>query len=311
MPDSLPRPLPGFLAALALTALVGCAAAGDDAAARRIYVVDGFEQPESVLYDPGADAFFVSNMFGYGSVKDGRGYITRFAADDPPRIETFVEAGRNGATLHAPKGMTLQGDTLWVADIDALRGFDRRTGAPLATVDLAPRGAVLLNSLAVGGDGTIYATDSGIVMSPVGVLYPGGDKIFALRVDGSVEVVAEGPELLHPNGIRWDSAGQRLVVAGFNPFGTEVYALRPADMERTVLARGSGRFDGVQPLPGGRILYTSWMDSTLYSVEDGRTETVIRNLWQAADLGYDARRRRVAIPLVLQGRVEVWEVPDE
>jgi hypothetical protein len=41
-------------------------------------------------------------------------------------------------TLHAPRGMSIVGDTLWVADADAVRGFDRRSGAPLAASTSRP-----------------------------------------------------------------------------------------------------------------------------------------------------------------------------
>jgi hypothetical protein len=36
---------------------------------------------------------------------------------------------------------------------------------------------------------------------------------------------------------------------------------------------------------------------------------MITGLWQPADLGVDTRRNRVAIPVVLQGRVEIWDLP--
>ena len=62
-------------------------------------------------------------------------------------------------TLNAPKGMALRGDTLFVADIDILRMFNRRTGAPLGGVDVAERGATFLNDVAVGPDGSLYITD--------------------------------------------------------------------------------------------------------------------------------------------------------
>lgn len=54
------------------------------------------------------------------------------------------------------------GDTLWVADIDAMRAFNKRTGAVIATVDLRPRGAVFLNDVAAGPDGALYITDTGL-----------------------------------------------------------------------------------------------------------------------------------------------------
>lgn len=294
-----------WYAILAVLLVSGCQPDRRDA--RRIYVVDGLDQPESVQYDPRQDLFFVSSMAGYGSVKNGMGYIAQFAADAPERWEVFIRSGVAGARLDAPKGMTLQGDTLWVADIDVLRGFHRVTGTPLAQIDLAAHGAVLLNALTLAPDGTLYITDSGIVMSPKGVLYVGGDKIFAVAPDGRISVAAEGPELGHPNGITWDPEG-RLLVASFAPFSSELYSVGSGG-ERAVVERGSGRFDGVKMLPDGRIAVTSWNDSSLYIITEGRQERVVRHLWQPADLGVDTRRNRVAIPLVLPGRVELWELP--
>ncbi|HEX2095476.1 MAG TPA: SMP-30/gluconolactonase/LRE family protein, partial [Longimicrobiaceae bacterium] len=259
--------------------------------------------------DPEQDVYFVSNMLGPGSLKDNNGYIVRMSAADPARSGILVQGGRNGATLHAPKGMALHGDTLWVADIDALRGFHRKTGAPLATLDLRPQRAVLLNDVAVGPDGSLHVTDTGIAMTAKGVLYRGGDRVFAVGPGRSVRTVAQGAALGRPNGITWDPAGRRWIVVSFHPFRSEVYALRPGDGARTVLGRGTGRFDGVERLDDGRLLVTSWSDSSLHVFTGGRSERVIRHLWQPADLGVDTRRGRVAIPLVLQGRVELWELP--
>ncbi len=297
-----------FTGAAALLFVHGCAPAEGGETARLVQVVEGFDQPESVQYDPAQDVFFVTSMAGYGSEKNGMGYIARFPADRPEHWEVFVRSGVGGALLHSPKGMTLQGDTLWVADIDVLRGFHRRTGAPLAEVDFAPYGALLLNAVTVGPDGTVYITDTGIIMSDSGVLYEGGDRIFARGMDGAVSVVAEGPELGHPNGITWDPAG-RLLVVSFHPFESEIYSIVPGRPEREVLGRGPGRFDGVQLLPDGRIVVSAWSDSSLYLLGDGRMERVVRDLWQPADLGVDTRRNRVAVPLVLPGRVEIWELP--
>jgi hypothetical protein len=63
--------------------------------------------------------------------------------------------------------MAIAGDTLCVADIDKLRGFDRMTGAPIATIDFAPQGATLLNDVAVG-PGDLRVTDTGIRMDDKG-----------------------------------------------------------------------------------------------------------------------------------------------
>jgi sugar lactone lactonase YvrE len=299
-------------------ALVACAAAGAaacgraEAAApaqpRKVHTVQGLGFPESVRYDPDQDVFFVSNMAGPGSLKDGNGYIARIPAGNLHAGAVFIQGGKGGAVLDAPKGMALQGDTLWVADIDVLRGFHRRTGAPLATLDFRPHRAVLLNDVAVGPDG-LRVTDTGILMTNKGVMYRGGERIFRVAPGGAISVAAQGAGLKRPNGIVWDPDGKRWIVVSFDPFASEVYALKPGDTRKTVLARGLGRWDGVERLPDGRILVTSWSDSSLHVFGGGTGQRVIRDLWQPADLGVDTRRMRVAIPLVLQGRVEVWQLP--
>lgn len=304
--------------AITCCALAACGTAearGTGGAARKLHVIQGFGFPESVRYDSAQDVYFVSNMAGPGSLKDGNGYIVRISAGDLRRPEVLIEGGKSGVTLDAPKGMALHGDTLWVTDIEVLRGFDRRTGAPLANIDLRPHGAVLLNDVAVGPDGSLHVTDTGIAMTDKGVMYRGGDKIFIIGPGRSVSLLAEGRDLGRPNGITWDPVGRRWIIVSFDPFASEVYAVQPGqnvppgEAGRTVLARGLGRFDGVERLTDGRLLVTCWTDSSLHVIGGGRDERIIRDLWQPADLGVDTRRQRVAIPLVLQGRVEIWELP--
>jgi sugar lactone lactonase YvrE len=204
--------------------------------------------------------------------------------------------------------MAIHGDTLWIADIDKLRGFDRRSGSPLATIDLSTHDAVLLNDVAVGPDGSLYITDSGIIMSAKGVLHPGGDKIFVVGPGRAVSVLASGEQLGRPNGISWDATGNRWVIVSFDPFHSEVYTLTGGDTTRTVIASGNGKFDGIEALADGRLLVTSWNDSSLHVFGKGTDARVIRNLSWPADIGVDTKRNRIAIPQVMINRVEFWEL---
>src|SRR6185503_16589812 len=76
------------LAAASLLAAGACADGraapsprGDESApARFIKALDGFYGPEGVKYDAEQDVWFISNMLGYGSAKDGAGYIIRIPA---------------------------------------------------------------------------------------------------------------------------------------------------------------------------------------------------------------------------------------
>lgn len=275
--------------------------------ARFVANVTGFQDPESVRYDAEQDAYLVSNMTGNGSDKDGNGYIARVAAESPFGASILARGGANGVTLHAPKGMAIHGDTLWVADIDALRGFDRRTGAPLATIDFAPLGAVMLNDVAVAPDGTLRVTDTGIQMRLVGIAHTGPDRIFKVGPNGAITEMASGLALRQPNGIAWDSAGRRWIVVSFDPFVGEVAAFPADGGARQVLHRSTrGRFDGLVVLPNGAALYTSWMDSSVHVLRGTDDRQLVREVPEAADLGLDTQRRRLAIPLATLGRVQLW-----
>ena len=202
--------------------------------------------------------------------KDDNGYISRVGKDRRMEKLRFIAGGSGGVTLHAPKGMAITGDTLWVTDLDAVRGFNRRTGAPVASVDLAPLGALFLNDITVGPDGSLYLTDTGVRFDSAGTRqHTGPDRVFRIR-GREPSVVLEGDVLgraqrhhLRPGGPArscWHrSAAATPCSSGSGP-GHEP---RP-------IATGAGRYDGIEVLPDGRILVSAWNDSTLSEV-DGRS----------------------------------------
>ncbi len=266
---------------------------------------DGFSTPESVIFDAAQDAWFVTNINGHPGARDNNGFISRLRSDGSVDSLRFIAGGRDGVTLHAPKGQAITGDTLWVTDIDAIRGFHRRTAAPVATIQLGGQ-ARFLNDLAVGPDGALYATDSGIAFDAQGQMsHPGPDRIF--RIAGrSVTVGFQGPELAAPNGITWDPRNNYFIVVPFA--GTDLLAWRPG-LGVTPIATGPGSHDGVEILADGRVLVSSWADSTVFVMGGGDDARVIRGVPTPADIGVDTALSRVAIPLFTLNRVEIWSLP--
>jgi sugar lactone lactonase YvrE len=292
------------------SAVEGVAMGVSSSEARFIRNIAGFDGPESVRYDPELDAFFVSNMKGAGSATDDNGYITRISASNPDSGAVIAQGGVNGVTLDAPKGLAIHGDTLWAADITHLRGFDRRTGALLADVDFGPLGAVQLNDVAVGPDGTLHVTDTGIIMSPKGVIHTGPDRIFAVGPGGRITVEAEGFQLGRPNGITWDPVGKRWIVLSFDQFAGQVM-VNPTGSAKPQLSRtraGGGQLDGVEVLSDGAVLFTCWADSSVHLLANGRDTPIIREVPVAADIGVDTKRNRLAVPLSMLGRVQLWSL---
>ena len=278
------------------------------ATATRVLTVEGFKTPESVKYDAELDLYFVTNINGHPMAKDNNGFISRVRPDGSIESLEFVSGGRGGVVLHAPKGTAIVADTLWVADIDALRGFNKRTGAPVATVNLSTRGAKLPNDVAVGSDGARYVTDTGILIdSAWNFTHPGPDRIFRVGAKRDVSVAVSGDTLERPNGIAWDAANARFIVVAFG--GPAIFAWKPGDAAPTVLAKGAGQWDGVEVLADGHIIASSWADSTVDVIAGGKIERLISGVPSPADIGIDTKRQRVLIPVFTQNRVEVWQLP--
>jgi sugar lactone lactonase YvrE len=277
------------------------------ATAAKLGETSGLQTPESVRYDPELDVYYVSNINGNPSQKDGNGFIAVVRADSTGSpLRMLVEGGKNGAKLDAPKGLALTGDTLWVADIDHVRAFNRRTGAPLADIDLSGQKATFLNDVAVGGNGAIYVTDTGIAFDAKGaVSHPGTDQIF--KIVGGKATSIKADSLNAPNGITWDSGNSRFVLAPFQ--GNAVQTWKEGDKAPATLATGSGQYDGIEVLKDGRVLVTSWGDSTVNVVQNGALSKLITGVAGPADIGVDTKRMVVAVPRFSDNKVEYYKIP--
>lgn len=300
-------------AVLVGVSLSACTGAPDteqtaDADAPMAVLDSGLATPESVLWDAARNVWYVSNINGQPPAKDDNGYILRVGPDGAMLDSLpFINGADDDVTLHAPKGIALVGDTLWVADIDAVRGFNVTSGTEVATVDLAPMQATFLNDVAVGSDGTIYITDSGIAFDADGnVTHPGKSRVFALRGRAAEEAV-ELPRESAANGIVWHPTLDAWMIVGFNT--ADIYAWVPGTSSATVIGTGAGGGDGAVMLADGRAVYSSWADSSLNVFEGGASTTLRKGLPAPADLGYDPARGVIAVPLFQHDRVEFWRVP--
>jgi sugar lactone lactonase YvrE len=267
----------------------------------------GFDTPEGVRYDADQDVFFVSNINGMPSAKDNNGYISRVDATNTDSATVFIRGGRGGVTLHAPKGMAIVGDTLWVADIDVLRGFNRRTGEPVANISFSRWSPRFLNDVAAAPDGSLYITDTSIQITGSGTRYFGKDHLFMVK-GRDVSVVLEGQaKLAQPNGVTWDAANSRLLLAPFG--GQSITYITPTNTQPIPIAGGLGGYDGIEVLSDGRVLVTSWQDATVNVIVDGALKKVITNVGSPADIGIDTKRMVLALPRFEAGTVEFYHIP--
>jgi sugar lactone lactonase YvrE len=276
---------------------------------QRIVRVDNVGDAEALTYDPATDVYFVSDVNGNPGVKDGNGSIVRISGDGKLQDRHFIQGGQKGVTLNAPMGSRVHGDTLWVLDVDILRGFNTRSGAPLGSIDLAPAGALFLNDFDYGPDGSMYVTDMRLRVEANGELAPTGPgRIYQIGADHRVRIALESAVLSAPDGLGWDAHGKRVIIAPFNQ--NPVQQWHPGTTRPDRLAAGKGRFDGVEVEPDGSILVTSWNDSTVSILQGNRLLRKLGPLSMTpADVSMDTRRGRVGVVSMEAGRFELWTWP--
>lgn len=298
------RPYPAALAAFFCVACTPAPAPAPPALAaagavqdstQRIAIVTGLDGPEAVRYDPEQDVFFVSNFTGGGGDRDSNGFISRVSSAGEIEALRFM-TGTAVAPLHAPRGMFITGDTLWAADVDGVHGFHRRNGQHLVFVDYTALEPGFLNDIAAGPDGALYITDTG------------RSRVYG-QAGGQPRIAIEDSLLGPPNGITWDAAGERFILAPWR--GVQTFrAWRPGSSELAVAGTSTGgNFDGIEPWQGG-FLVASQRDSTLYLLRDGRSTPLIRVPGAPADIGIDTRRMHVAVPYIALDRVDIWALPE-
>jgi SMP-30/Gluconolactonase/LRE-like region len=302
----------GCVLVLAVALVAGCSKKetaqeqAPPAALASITIADTtFQTPESILHLGAIDVYLVSNINGSPTDDDNNGYISRVSPDGRVLDAKWIMGGVNGAWLNAPKGMTVTGDTLLVADINMVRLFSLTTGAPLGSWQVP--GATFLNDMASGPDGTVYVTDSGLIAGGHGFTDSGTDALYHFGPGGEAIVVVKDPSLGRPNGICVVPDGVVVVTFGSG----EVYRIDPATGARTDLPKPpTGQLDGVVRLADGSFLISSWEGSIVYRLDGAGTyTTVVDSMTSPADIGYDSKRGRLLIPLFMANRVEVRELP--
>lgn len=266
----------------------------------------GFMVPESIVMDTIDDVYLVSNVNGSPTGEDGNGFISRLTPDGQVEELKWIDGEEPLVTLNAPKGMVLRGDSLFVTDIDCIRVFHRVTGEqqPGTCVD----GSTFLNGIAVGPEGSLFVTDTGMREGPEGLEPTGTDAVYRLPLaEGRrAATVAQGADLGGPNGIAVGSRGIMVVtfrsgeLLRFTAAGDKTQVMPPSPLE----------LDGIVETPDGGLLFSSWGDSAIYQIgSNGEVGKVITGVTSPADIGFDAKRNRVLIPLFLEDRVVIRDLP--
>jgi sugar lactone lactonase YvrE len=217
--------------------------------------VTGFAFPESVAYDPQAKVLYVSE---FGSqlkptLKDGKGRISKVSLSGKVLEEQFLPAP--GGILNKPKGIWVEGNRLWVTDIDVVWVFDLKTR----------RGRK------VALPGVKFANDPTVTANVLYVSDNRGDQLYRVTPADFLNIYGDpkaslvfSAKSINPNGLYPARDGSLLMMVGFKSKDEArgIYALDAGGKVKS-LSKALGRLDGVYQLKDKTLLLTDWNSGSL------------------------------------------------
>ncbi len=258
----------------------------------------GFATPESIEYYPSEDVYLVSNLNGSGLAVDGNGFISKIKPDGSVINLKWLDGMNKDIVLNSPKGLAIQANTLFVADINQVHIFQLPSGKQLNSVNI--KGSTFLNGITTGADGVVYVTDSGLQAGKNGYASSGSDAVYKVWGNGKYELVAQDKNMGHPNGIV--AHGKDLIIVTFG--SGEVMRIDADGKQYALPTPPKGELDGLLMLDDGRLLMSSWGGAAVYVLNKDNSYSILAdNLDAPADLGFDTQRKRVLIPLFKQDKL--------
>jgi hypothetical protein len=268
----------------------------------------GLSTPGAVVYDDVNDVYLVSNVDGRPLDPDGTGFISKLSPDGSVAKLKWIESGRNNVLLNAPKGLALAGDRLYVADIDTIRIFNRKTGAQVGNLRVYE--ASFLDDIALGPDGRLFVSDTGLRADPQGLVRSGTDAVYAItpgkkmKDKPKIGIVAKSHYLEGPRGILASKDKTWIATFGAN----KVFAIDSKGMMSDVQSLPNGLLGGMT-FVGDDILVSSWAANAIYRGKPGQKfSVVIPDVKSPANLAYDTKRGRVLVPLFSDHEVRAYDL---
>jgi hypothetical protein len=250
-----------------------------------------YKTPESFLYDEESGYYFVSNINGSPGSKDDNGYIVKLGDGFELVDNYFIDGKSDDYTLNAPKGLTVIDGTLYVTDIDHVRGFSVEEGKHIR--DIGIDNASFLNDITHDEESNLYVsgTNSG--------------RIYKIDTDFNV---TELSSIEGPNGVYYETEQDILYVVTWK--GGKVFRIigngQPEEIDIDYDFQGLDGLDYYRDelyfsdFPGGKIYK--------YSLYSGSLSTLYDDLTSPADMSLDKVNRKILIPLLKADKVVVRDI---
>ena len=260
--------------------------------------IEGFSSPESTIVNK--NDLYISNVGKElkPTLKDGDGFISKLDINGNIKELHFIDG------LNAPKGMGIVGNTLFVADIDTLRGFDLSTKKEVFNVVF--EGVNFLNDITVKDSNTLFigASDTSAIYE-VNI----SNKSYKKLMDFTV---ANG--LFYEDGILYTAQLGSTTQNMFDGKG-KLYKIDLKDNNKlTQLGTFEGVLDGVNKV-GNKVYVSDWGNAKktgiirVYDLETKKESVLETELFMgAADFWIDEKSKKIFMPQMIGNKVTIFDL---
>ena len=248
------------------------------------FEVSGLSHPVCFIVDPETGNYFIANVNGAPAARDNNGFITKLDPRGKVVALKFIGPSK-AAPLHAPKGLAVVGTTLYVLDLDRIRGYDTDRGGLVHDIDLSGHKAAFLNDLTRDFEGNLYLSDS--------------QANFVARIEPAHEhritILARGAQLAGANGLSIQPKTGRLAVV---TWGTgRVLEVTKEGEVKPWLDQSFAKLDGADFDAEGNLYFSAYGEGRIYRAgEDGKVSVFREGLVTPADINIDRPKRLLLIP---------------
>lgn len=277
--------------ALAIVLVFGLSyATGQETASEKVKQLWATEQvflvPESVFYDGHNQVLYVANINGKPTGKDSNGFLSAMEPDGRITRLEWVTG------LHAPKGMAMLDEKLFVADIDRVAEIDVTTREIVKFY--TAKQAEFLNDCIIGDEGRVYITD----MKTGGIYRITGGEIEEWLPAGTFD---------SPNGINYRDGYLFLGVNG------KIIQIDPSDKSQKVIAEFEGSVDGLEIDKSGNFIFSDWSGLVRRVTPGGKPEVLFDTTSEkvnAADIQLMVDENILLVPTFFDNRVVAYKLLD-
>lgn len=261
--------------------------------------ISQLSSPQSFIAHPSGEGYFIANANGEPGTADNNGFISKLDQDGNLLDRHFIQGGQGDTILHSPHGMGIAGDTLYVADIDVIRGFDAQSGAPTLTVPLHPFHVEALTDLIADGSGQLYVLDTD------------GNAVYRIdpQRDFEVSLYLQHEDMGSPRGLAVHPRSGRLWIASLDNGNVMEIAEDRTMTEVISNSFFTGKFRNLSGLDFDRFgsLYLSDMTAgKIWRVQPDQSMQVIAEfLISPSSVKIDRRKHMILVPYLYADGAEI------